>query len=155
VLTRNANREVDLEEALRDELLSLLVPEEQFWCEGPDVPLPPKAAEILTLAIHELATNSVKYGAFSGSEGQVEIRWTVETRDAQQWLAFEWEESRVPHAGFDREGFGTELITRRVPYELGGKGSLTPFADGVLATIEFPLQPRNSVLETGLPVDVQ
>ncbi|MDQ3471216.1 MAG: PAS domain-containing protein [Pseudomonadota bacterium] len=86
VLTRNANRQVDLEEAIREELLSVIAPEEQFWCEGPDVALPPRAAEILTLSIHELATNSVKYGAFSGPEGQVEIRWTVEARDKQQWL---------------------------------------------------------------------
>lgn len=155
VLTRSPNREVDLEEAVRDELLSVIASEKQFWCEGPDVALQPKAAEVLTLAIHELATNSIKYGAFSGSEGQVEIRWTIQARDPQQWLSFEWEETRVPHAGFHREGFGTELITRRVPYELGGKGSLTPTNDGIIATIEFPLQPSSSVLETGMPENMQ
>jgi PAS domain S-box-containing protein len=155
LLTRSPGRLVDLEEVLRDELLSVAAQEESYWCEGPEVNLPPKAAEVLTLAIHELATNSVKYGAFSRPGGQLEIRWALDTREAQQWLVFEWEESRVRHDGFAREGFGTELITRRVPYELRGKGSITPAPDGMIATIEFPLVRSNSILETNMPEQVQ
>jgi two-component sensor histidine kinase len=112
--------------------------------------LSPKAAEVLTLAIHELATNSIKYGALAKRGGQLEIAWDLERRGGQSWLAFRWDETRIGQVGpFKREGFGTELITRRVPYELRGTGSLEPQNDGIAARIEFPLEPGSSILETG------
>lgn len=150
LLTRSVDRKVDLEDAVRDELLDAVGPEGRFRCVGPDVALPPKAAEVLTLAIHELATNSLKYGAFSDIPGNVAIRWAIETRDEEEWLCFEWEETEVRHSGFGPDGFGTELITRRVPYELKGTGSLTPSDQGMLTRIEFPLRNTSSVLETGM-----
>ena len=48
----------------------------------------------------------------------------------------------------DRLGFGTELITQRVPYELKGSGQMEFRADGLLATIEFPLEKLPSILQT-------
>ena len=120
-----------------------------MWCEGPAVCLEPKAAEILTLAIHELATNAIKYGAFSQPSGQLEIRWEVENRGADDWLVFTWEEARVEGVLLDgREGFGTELITRRVPYELGGSGTYELRPGGIRAMIECPLRGGGSILET-------
>lgn len=149
-LTRSAGRRVDLEAMLRDELLSVAAQEEQYWCEGPRVLLAPKAAEVFALAIHELATNAVKYGVFCSAGGQLEISWRAEDRDGEQWLVFSWEESRVKGVRpFKREGFGTELITRRVPYELRGSGSIERRADGIEARIEFPLAEGGSILETG------
>ena len=59
---------------VRDELLAQAAQEKQITVEGPQVMLSAKAAEILTLAIHELATNAVKYGALSAPAGSVEVR---------------------------------------------------------------------------------
>lgn len=49
--------------------------EGQYLIDGPESVLSPKAAEVLTLAVHELATNAVKYGAFSVPTGRVSVRW--------------------------------------------------------------------------------
>ena len=150
ILTRKPGSPVDLQGIVDSELLSVVAQEDKVWCEGPEVCLEPKAAEILTLAIHELATNAVKYGAFSQPAGQLEIRWEVEDRGAEPWLVFTWEEARVegvlPNG---REGFGTELITRRVPYELGGSGTYELRPGGIRTVIECPLREGGSILETG------
>lgn len=154
ILTRSADREVNLEEAVREEVLNSIGNNGRFRCAGPEVALSPKAAEILTLAIHELAINSLKYGAFSVSEGDVMISWEIDTSGAQRWLCFTWQETGVRHSGFGPNGFGTELITQRVPYELNGSGSLTPTDQGMLAQIRFPLRNTSSVLETGMQENV-
>lgn len=150
ILSREPGSPVDLEGIVQSELLSVVAQEDKVWCEGPAVCLEPKAAEILTLAIHELATNAVKYGAFSQPAGQLEIRWEIEDRGAESWLVFTWEEARVEGVALDgREGFGTELITRRVPYELGGSGTYELRRGGIRTLIEFPLRGGGSILETG------
>jgi two-component sensor histidine kinase len=111
--------------------------------------LSPKAAELLTLAVHELATNSIKYGSL-GDEGRLSIAWEVEARDAEEWLTLVWAETGVESSGKpSRRGFGTELITRRIPYELQGTGEIEFDATGMQATIAFPLRSTGSILETG------
>jgi len=52
-----------------------------------------------------------------------------------------------------RKGFGTELITRRVPFELKGSGEMQLTGTGLLCRISFPLQPSESVLQTGVPAE--
>src|SRR3546814_11598701 len=68
------------------------------------------------------------------------------------WLEIEWRESGVEIAPEPnrRKGFGTELITRRVPYELKGRGELKLNASGILCVIAFPLKLGESVLQTDL-----
>jgi two-component sensor histidine kinase len=149
VLSRNPGKDVDLEDLLRDELLAQSADEDRIEIKGPPVRLPPKAAEVLTLALHELATNALKYGALCDGAGRVAIIWRVETRDGQRWLRLSWTETgvRVLGAAPRREGFGTELITKRVPYELSGKGVFAFQPGGMCSTIEFPLRPGASILE--------
>lgn len=83
----------------------------QLEVSGPDFKIGPRAAETLGMALHELATNALKYGALSGESGRVEIRWSV----GGGRFALEWIESGgpVPSPG-ERPGFGTTLI-RDVP----------------------------------------
>lgn len=108
-----------------------------------------KAAEVLTLAVHELATNSVKYGALSGVEGGLRVTWEAAGEAGAAWLRFTWTETGiVPPEEPRRQGFGTELVTRRVPFELGGRGAIAFEGDRLVATIEFPLLPGDSVLQT-------
>ena len=153
VLTRNPGVEVDLEDLVREELLSQATPESQVSVEGPQVRLPSKAAEVLNLAVHELATNSIKYGALAARNGRVVIAWRLNFRGEQPWLRFAWIESgvRVVAAAPRREGFGAELITRRIPYELGGTGAFELKPGGSHCIIEFPLADRESILETEMP----
>ncbi|WP_262271749.1 sensor histidine kinase [Microvirga yunnanensis] len=92
------------------------------------------------MAIHELAVNAVKYGALSSPEGHVTVVWHVEDRDGAQCLRIEWTETGIPviaHAP-RRSGFGTELLTQTVPYQLRGTSTLTFKPGGLQCIIELP-----------------
>ena len=116
--------------------------------DGPEVVLSPHAAEIVTLAIHELATNSVKFGAL-GDSGHIRIVWSTEEKDGKPWVSLRWQET-APRGKTknNRKGFGRRLIEERVPYELDGKGSFSVHDTGVLAQLEFPLSDAGSILDT-------
>jgi two-component sensor histidine kinase len=102
------------------------------------------------LAIHELATNATKYGAFSRAGGRLRLDWNVEARDGQKWLVLGWAESGVPivDAAPRRRGFGSELVSRRIPYELKGQGGFELRPGGLHSHIEFPLIEGESILQT-------
>ncbi len=150
LLTRKTAAGVDLLELVHDELRAQGVDESRLKISGPCLQLAPKAAEVLTLAVHELATNAVKYGALSMASGRLEIDWRAEEREGDTWLTFVWRESGVAMMADAprRKGFGTELVTRRVPYELRGKGVIDFGPNGVHATITFPLLEGASILQT-------
>jgi CheY-like chemotaxis protein len=117
--------------------------------------LSPKAAEALSLAIHELATNALKHGALSAAGGRVRVRWKRVDRGGAAWVRFDWKETGAPEPPPSpdgrRKGFGSELIEARVPYELGGEGVLTIGPGGAECHIEFPLEAGDSILETDAP----
>ncbi|WP_165374773.1 PAS domain S-box protein [Sphingomonas montana] len=149
LLTRGSSTGVDLQNLIMDELKAQTTQPDQLTMTGPDVALPGKAAEVLSLAIHELATNSVKYGALSRRTGRLDIRWCLLDGGEHPRLSLVWTESGVVlDPTQSRQGFGSELITERVPYELQGMGSLEFGSGGVIATIEFPLVGTTSILQT-------
>ena len=151
ILTRQAGTGVDLEAMVRDELLAQTAQAGQVDFGGPRVSLSAKAAEVLTLAVHELATNAVKHGALSAAGGTVRVRWTLdEDGNGQSLLTLRWTESgtKIDPAAPQQKGFGTELITQRVPYELNGTGQIEIMADGMQAVVSFLLRPGDSVLQT-------
>ncbi|MBO1019222.1 sensor histidine kinase [Methylobacterium sp. SD274] len=76
LLTRTANAGVDLATLVREEIGGQVEHDDQYRLSGPELLLVPKAAEVLTLAVHELATNALKYGALAEPHGRVIIAWT-------------------------------------------------------------------------------
>ncbi len=96
LLTRTANARVGIVSLVRDEVSVQAQHEGQYDLDGPDIVLSPKAAEILTLAVHELTTNALKYGALSTTEGKVTIRWAVVETRGSPWLVFDWTEEGAP-----------------------------------------------------------
>ncbi len=147
-LTRSPGRSVDLSELVREELLVHAVQEDKCHVDGPEVALSPHAAEIVTLAIHELATNSIKYGAL-GDSGYIRIVWTTEERDGKPWVMLRWQETApIGKTKQSRKGFGRKLIEERVPYELQGAGRFALHDTGVLVELEFPLADAGSILDT-------
>lgn len=113
---------------------------ERVAVDGPPVQLPPKLAVTLALALHELCTNAVKYGALSVAGGRVTVTWTSE-RDR---LSLRWEESdgpRVEPPG--RRGFGTRMIERALAAETDGKAGLDFRPAGLVCEIEADLPPRS------------
>lgn len=117
---------------------------ERFVITGPDVRFPPNAALALGIAFHELATNAVKYGAFSNKEGCVTIAWNVEpARDGERVVLCWREINGPPVAPPSRKGFGSRIIERGLAYELGGTVNLDYRPDGVVCTIDIPAR-RNA-----------
>lgn len=97
---------------------------EQLTVEGPPLRLSERQALSLALAINELATNSVKYGAFSTRSGRVLISWSL-TEGSEGKFRFAWQESDGPPVlPPARKGFGTLLIERVVPGDFGGSARL-------------------------------
>jgi two-component sensor histidine kinase len=101
---------------------------------GDEVWLPPQTAVALSLAFHELATNAVKYGALSVDAGRVEVEWRL-GGDA---VAITWREAGGPAVvPPTRRGFGSRLIERSLPRELGGPATLDFEPDGLVCRIEL------------------
>ena len=149
LLTRAADASVDLEDLIRDELMAQAADGGQFSLAGPKVALGPKAGEVLTLAVHELTTNAVKHGALSVPTGRIVVKWSRLNKEGQPWLRLVWQEAGSSSAGYHRrDGFGTQLIRRRVPYELQGTSSLEIKPDGALCVMDFPLLNGESILQT-------
>ena len=112
---------------------------ERFVITGPDVRLPPKAALALGIAFNELATNAVKYGAFSNEEGRIAISWTIEPAASGDRLLLHWRERDGPPVTSPaRKGFGSQVIERGLAHELDGKVRLDYQAAGVICTIDIP-----------------
>lgn len=157
LLTRAANVSVGVATIVHDEVSAQAAHEGQYVLDGPDIEVSPKAAEVLTLALHELATNAVKYGALSVPDGQVTVRWETFEKRERTWLALDWKEEGAPERPAPtedkprRRGFGSELIEGRIPYELGGRGKVTIEPGGAQCHLEFPLEEGASILETGAP----
>jgi len=103
---------------------------------GDEVLIPLQAAGALGLVLHELATNAVKHGALSVMSGCVQLTWHVEANR----LHLMWRESGGPLVTEPgHRGFGSTLIEKSIPYELGGAVSLDFAPSGVRCTISFPL----------------
>lgn len=99
---------------------------------GPPVWLAAQQALALSLALHELAANAAKYGALSRSEGRVSVSWTVRGEE----LTLRWVETGGPPAPEPaRAGFGSRLLQRSLPRELGGDVEWTFAAEGVRCEI--------------------
>ena len=109
--------------------------------DGPEVRLTPAGALALGMAVHEMATNAVKYGALSVPEGVVRISWTVEHRLDTEELSLTWTESGGPAVSPPtRRGFGMTLIERGFAHELSGKALVEFAPGGVVATLRAPAQ---------------
>jgi two-component sensor histidine kinase len=114
--------------------------EDRIRMEGPPVRVPPKTAIAMALALHELATNAVKYGALSGHDGHVEFKWWLKGRGEQRELHATWREVDGPRVTPpNRVGFGTRLIERGLASDLNGEVTIHYPADGVVCTIRARL----------------
>ncbi|MBN2972545.1 GAF domain-containing protein [Roseomonas aeriglobus] len=104
---------------------------------GPPVLLRPAAFSTLALVFHELMTNSAKYGALSDS-GIVRVDWTL---DAENDLRILWRETGGPAVQAPtRQGFGTTIIQRSIPYDLRGKAEVRYAVTGLEADFCVPGQ---------------
>ena len=114
--------------------------EQRFRIDGADVRLQPQTAVSVAMAIHELCTNAVKYGALSNETGDVSVRWQVEEERGGKRLQLVWrEQGGPPVSAPSRRGFGTRLIERGLAADLGGTARIEFLPEGVVCTVEAPL----------------
>lgn len=108
---------------------------------GPAAMLGPKTAQSIAMALNELATNAVKYGALSSAQGRVEVEWSIDPAlDGAPRLKLRWRERGGPPVfPPSRRGFGSELIEGAIAYELRGEALLAFHPEGVECLIDVPL----------------
>lgn len=107
---------------------------------GPPVFLAPAAAQSISLALHELATNAAKYGALSTTQGKVFIGWKPAANNGAKQLELTWRERGGPSVTPPSQtGFGQVVIERLTAQALGGRVALDYQPEGLVCTFEFPV----------------
>jgi two-component sensor histidine kinase len=103
---------------------------------GPIILLTPKAALVLSLAVHELATNASKYGALSVETGKVAISWqkTGDGGTELRWIETGGPQVQKPR----RRGFGSTLVERALAIETGGEARIDFLPTGVQCVVSLP-----------------
>jgi PAS domain S-box-containing protein len=142
VVARDVESGVDLGSLIADELLAHATVEgKRLRIEGPDLLLASKPAETLSLAVHELTTNAVKYGALGTRDGTIRVHWSRRGEGGAERLEFVWEERGRdrPLVAVGRSGFGFELLQRTLPYELDAETEIEFLGEGLRFTLRMPL----------------
>jgi PAS domain S-box-containing protein len=122
---------------------------EKIAAGGPEVFLEPATAQILALALHELATNAAKYGALSSPHGRVRLLWEL---DGER-LALKWIESGGPLVLPPvAEGYGTRVISASVERQLDGSAVFDWRPEGLHFRMSIPLGERGAPTE-GVPCE--
>jgi two-component sensor histidine kinase len=112
--------------------------------DGPKgVALRPISVQALAMALYELTTNALKYGALGQRNGRLNIHWRAETENDAPWIFVDWRErgvdtARVP-AGAKGDGSGRRLIEDALPYQFGARTTFVIEPDGIHCTIALPL----------------
>jgi two-component system CheB/CheR fusion protein len=144
LLSRSDQEPITLRALIETELAALDAPTMQgrIRLAGPMVRLRKATVQTFALALHELATNALKYGALGQPAGQLVVSWRVETEAGKDRLVLDWRERGVAMpeaAGSRRKGYGRQLIERSLPYDLGAETRLEFGPDGVHCTIAVPI----------------
>ncbi|MBW7972543.1 sensor histidine kinase [Bradyrhizobium sp. BR 10289] len=118
----------------------LLNAPERIRMDGPAVPLSPRLAVVLSMIVHEIATNAAKYGALSNETGRVTLEWEVIADTPKPRLRLIWTEIGGPPVTEPvRRGFGSRLIERSARDQLGGEATVDFLPRGVVCTVTCAL----------------
>jgi PAS domain S-box-containing protein len=132
---------------LRQLLDKILVPfvdsnqAERVVLKGPALTVPERTAANLALAMHELATNAIKYGALKGSTGKVHVTWSLTPSAGKNQVEIDWRESGGDAiAGApEHKGFGSRVIATALASEADGVSEMTFERDGLHCRFRFTL----------------
>jgi two-component sensor histidine kinase len=146
LISRSEGERVKLSDIVRAELEAhAQATRSRLEVHGPTVRLANHQVQIVALALHELVTNAVKYGALQAPQGRLSVTWeTWLGGQGRQRLALLWRESGVqmpPQAGI-RRGQGRELIENALRFSLHADTQLVFGEDGVWCRIELPIDRR-------------
>ncbi len=114
---------------------------QRIQSNGPALQLSARCVVMVSMVLHELATNAAKYGALSGANGIVRVTWAGLDGTAEPRAELQWRETGGPAVAEPKQnGFGSTLIRQGFAAQLKGKSRLAFPPDGVTCTLEFPLQ---------------
>jgi two-component sensor histidine kinase/CheY-like chemotaxis protein len=117
--------------------------------DGPPIRVSSAAAQSIGMVVHELSTNTVKYGALSGEEGRIDIGWRIDSSGAEPVFSICWtERNGPPIVAPTHRGFGTTVVTKMVEMSLDGETVLDYTPTGLIWRFACPLK---NVLE-GMPI---
>ena len=125
--------------------------------DGPTgVMLRPVSVQALAMALHELTTNALKYGALGGKNGRLTVKWRVQDENGAPWILVDWRESGIETlestAGPNAAGNGRRLIEDALPYQFGARTHFAIEPDGVRCTIALPISgPQTEESPDGQP----
>ena len=140
ILTQGAANSADLQQIVESSLDIHDKTGKRFIVSGPQVSLSPQTALSMALALHELSTNAVKYGALSTKTGVVEINWTIEKNE----FHFSWREKGGPVVHEPTKlSFGSKLIKRLLPARFNGHADLNYDPDGFSFELFAPKTVQN------------
>jgi PAS domain S-box-containing protein len=147
LLSDEGGAEIDFRQILRNELDAFDDgSDDRVRLSGPDVQINSRLAVSLGMAIHELTTNSAKYGALSVYGGKVDITWELVPEGTRRSLQFAWLESGGPRVkNPTREGFGTRLLAFVLPGQIRAKTEIEYRPEGVRVRVSLPLPAETAV----------
>jgi two-component sensor histidine kinase/PAS domain-containing protein len=140
LLTRGDWRGSSLRELIEFQLASFIdLSSPRLEIRGPEVSLVADASQAIGLALHELATNAVKYGALSSSQGQLSVSWTVDPPPGATGLKLEWRERGGPPVTDPKDrGFGHIVIKKMIEQAVGGSVELDFAEEGLHWSLQAP-----------------
>ena len=134
LLTRKRWDSASMKQLVQDIFHTLGAKEHRISVSGPEILLQPKQTVAVAMALHELCTNAIKYGALSNDKGMVRLGWSYE--DADRKLELVWqEEGGPPVSAPSRRGFGTRLIERGLASDFGASVDLDFRPEGLICRI--------------------
>lgn len=141
LVVSSSARDADLGQVVASVLRPFIDPSKTspITIDGPALALAENTAANLALAIHELATNALKYGALRSPGGKVSIKWAVQPHADGSHVLLEWKETGGPPISVEprRQGFGTRVIRAAVSRERAGTTDIALEPDGLRCRFEF------------------
>ncbi|NLS08323.1 sensor histidine kinase [Rhizobium sp. P32RR-XVIII] len=132
LLTRASTAEANITDIVHGTIAPFKLSEERFRISGPPVMLSSKQALTLSLALHELSTNAVKYGALSNATGVVRVDWHVGRPNSEDEFRLTWiEAGGPPVVAPTRRGFGSRIIEVVLPHDFAGEAEFIADPSGI------------------------
>jgi two-component system, chemotaxis family, CheB/CheR fusion protein len=146
LLSQSDNTPITVRALLQMEFDALGTSMDRIEVDGDDIVLRKSTVQTLALALHELATNSHKYGALASGLGQLSVTWRHEHTDGQAHVALTWFEEgispnpRNKNASANGGGYGRKLIEEALPYTLNARTTYEIGEESIRCTIRLPLK---------------
>lgn len=148
LITTRTWQSAPLQSVIESALTPHLSSADRVSISGPDMELTAKQALSIALSIHELATNATKYGALSGSDGKIDIHWSLDESAINDDKAFRllWRETGGPDVSKPvSQGFGSRLVSRVLSADFNGTVTVEYLPGGIVCSMEAPDPLKNAL----------